>query len=108
MKLKAEITFETKETMILKRSDSYLVDFCPCCQATVPLMPPEILAALTIGTEREIFRLIEAGKIYFVEARRLYACPDCYRKSLHDPAFRTTQPGPIGSNVKNELEMEKP
>ena len=87
MKQKAQITFEEQETLIARQSDNCLMGFCPRCAARVQLITPEILALLTGGTEREIFRLLEAGKIYFFEARRLYACPGCYEKSQEDTAF---------------------
>ena len=82
MKQKAEITFEEQETVILRQRDGYLVDFCPHCQTTVRLLTPEIMAALAGISEREVFRLIESGQIHFVEMKRIYACPVCYRKSL--------------------------
>ena len=90
MKQKAEITFEERETVILRQSDSCLKEFCPRCQAIVRLMTVEILAMLSGSTEREIFRLLEAGRIHFVEARRLYACPGCYQKSFEDTAFSSS------------------
>jgi len=46
MKRKAEITFEEQETVILRQSDGYLMDYCPRCQATVRVLTPEILAIL--------------------------------------------------------------
>jgi hypothetical protein len=54
-------------------------------------LTPEIMAALSETSEREIFRLIEGGKIHFVETKRLYACPGCYEQMLeetHGTIFR--------------------
>ena len=82
MKRKAEITFEEQETVILKQSDGYMVDYCPRCQATVRWLTPEILAILIKVSEREVFRLIEAGRIQCVENKRIYVCPGCYEKGL--------------------------
>lgn len=92
MKQRAEITFEEHETLILRQSDSYLLDFCPRCQATIRLLTPEVMALLAAISEREVFRLIESEQIHFIETRRIYVCPSCYGKSIDDIAFRTAQP----------------
>lgn len=81
MKQRAQITFEEQETLILRQSDCYLEDFCPKCQESSRLVTPEIAAALMSVSEREVFRLIEEGRIYFVDAKRIYACTSCYAKS---------------------------
>ena len=77
MKRKAEITFEEQETVILRQSDGYLMEYCPRCQVTVRVLAPEIMAVLLAVSEREVFQLIESGQIYFVEKKRMYACPGC-------------------------------
>jgi phage FluMu protein Com len=77
MKRKAEITFEEQETVILRQGESYLMEYCPRCQATVRVLAPEIMAVLLAVSEREVFQLIESGQIYFVEKKRMYACPGC-------------------------------
>lgn len=38
------------------------------------MIAPRAIAVLSGKTEREIFRLIEAGEIYFVEADRVWVC----------------------------------
>ena len=82
MKQRAEITFEQEETLILRQSDCYLQEFCPRCQEIVRLLTPEVMAALAVISEREIFRLIESEQIHFVETKRIYACPSCYQKEI--------------------------
>ena len=82
MKQKAEITFEQEETVVLRQSSGHFIEFCPKCEETVELLTPEIMAALVETTEREIFRLIETGKIFFVEKERIFGCPLCYRNSV--------------------------
>ena len=89
MKQRAEITFEEQQTVILRQSESHLEEFCPRCQTTVRLVTPEIMAALAAVSERKVFRLIEEGQIHFVEAKRIYACPACYARSMEDNAFGT-------------------
>ena len=87
MKQRAQITFEQRETVILKQSESHLLEVCPYCEAEMLFVTPEILAAMTGASEREIFRLIEAGAIPFVERNRTYACSECYRKSIEQSSL---------------------
>ena len=82
MKQKAEITIELEETVVLREGSKVLSGFCPFCRDNVHMFPPEVLAQMTGSSEREIFRLLEAGKIHFTEARRIYACASCYN-ALH-------------------------
>jgi hypothetical protein len=81
MKQRTEFTYEEEETIVLRRGEMIRQGFCPvCCEPTV-MAAPQILAALAGSTEREIFRLIEAGKIHFIERPRTFACLICYGKS---------------------------
>lgn len=82
MKQKAAITFESEETVTLKRGAKKVIDFCPKCQAEVEMIAPDVLSLATGSGEREIFRLIEAGYVYFIEHDRVLACANCYRESL--------------------------
>lgn len=82
MKQKAQITFEQHETLVLKQSGSHVLEFCPKCGDEVLFVTPEILAAMTESSERDVFRLVEAGVIQFVERNRTYACSQCYRNSV--------------------------
>jgi hypothetical protein len=80
MKQKAEITFEVEETIILRQEARKIRVFCPQCLAAVEMLTPPTAAALTGLSEREIFRLIEAAEIHFLEAERVFVC----RNSLTD------------------------
>ena len=82
MKQKAAVTFEKEETLVIRQSAYLKMEFCPTCNEVVEMFAPEILAQIARSTEREIFRLIEAGQLHFVEARRLYACLNCYRRTI--------------------------
>lgn len=77
---KTEITFEVEETVILKQGGKIVTAYCPLCRIDTDLVSPDVLALVTDATEREIFRLIEAGAIHFEEAGRLVVCPGCYEK----------------------------
>ena len=76
MKQKTEITFEIEETIILRQVAETLTVFCPQCHALVEMITPQIAAALCGLSEREIFRLIENGRLHFVEAERVLVCPN--------------------------------
>jgi len=74
MKQKTEITLEVEETIILRQGGNKSQAFCPQCQALVEMITPPIAAALVGSSERQIFRLIENGRLHFVEAERIYVC----------------------------------
>lgn len=97
MKQKTEITLEVEETIILRQSGNKFKAFCPQCQALVEMITPQITAALTGLGEREIFRLIEAAEIHFVEAERIFVCRDSLANGSEPPA--------LASGVKPDAEI---
>jgi glycerol-3-phosphate dehydrogenase len=82
MKQKTQITFEQQETVVLRQSGSHTFVFCPRCDNQIMFVTPEILAAIAGSSEREIFRLMEAGTVHFVEKQRTYVCSECYQNSI--------------------------
>ncbi len=74
MKRKAEITFEVEETIVLRQAAQISKRFCRQCGALIEMASPQTIAGFSPLSEREIFRLVEAGKIHFVEADRLFVC----------------------------------
>lgn len=76
MKRKAEITFEIEETTILRFAERIICEFCPQCAKSVEMASPQTIADLSDYTEREIFRLVEAGKLHFIETGRTLICLD--------------------------------
>ena len=74
MKRKAEITFEIEETIILRQAAQISSRFCLQCGALVEMASPQTIADFSNFTEREIFRLVEGGKIHFIEAERILIC----------------------------------
>jgi hypothetical protein len=73
MKRRAEIIFEIEEVVAIKARRSF-TGFCGRCNAFVEMLPAEAAAALCGLSEREIFRLIEASQIHFVEGERVFVC----------------------------------
>ena len=104
MKQRAQITLETEETIVVRNSGAFSSGFCPLCRRNVHMFPPEVLAPMTGSSERQIFRLLEAGKIHFVEAQRIYACPRCYEKVL---ASRSAASGPAAIRTVGEIDAIK-
>ena len=80
MKQKAEITFEIKETLVFKQGGYFITEYCPRCREIVEMVSPDVLSLATGTSEREIFRLLEIGKIHFIELGRVVACPGCYSR----------------------------
>ena len=77
MRQTAEITLETKETIVINRPDLIERRLCPNCQGIVDMVAPYVIATLSGITEREIFRLIESGLIFSFESDRLRVCLNC-------------------------------
>jgi hypothetical protein len=80
MTQRPDITLEFEETVVLKQGGKLLTDFCPRCGETVDLLSPDVLSLVTGISEREIFRLVEDAKIYFVESGRIVACLSCLQR----------------------------
>lgn len=74
MKRTTEITLEIEEKIVLRQGEMLVAAFCEECQALVNMASPQIAAILSGSSEREIFRLIEAGHIHFVETGRVFIC----------------------------------
>jgi hypothetical protein len=69
-----QIVFEVEETVVLRSGEMTTAGYCPLCGETVAMATPWIAAALSNSNEREIFRLIEAGVVHFIEEDRLLVC----------------------------------
>ena len=82
MNRKTEITYEVEEAVVIRHSGEHSFRLCPICCETVAMMPTHILAKLNGTNERQIFRLIETGMIYFEETERTVACPTCFNRLI--------------------------
>jgi hypothetical protein len=73
---RTEVTVETDEVIVIRRSGSTGVAWCPQCAETVRMLTPEEAAVLACGSAREIYRLVEAGKIHNTETDEglLFVC----------------------------------
>jgi hypothetical protein len=77
MRQRTEITWEIEETVLVRRGVTVAEAFCPKCEADVEMMPPDVVVWMTGSDEREIFRLIEMGEVYFIKPDRVLACVGC-------------------------------
>lgn len=74
MKRTTEITLEIEEKIVLRQGEMLIAAFCQECQALVNMASPQIAAVLDGSSEREIFRLIEASRVHFVETEKVFVC----------------------------------
>ncbi|MFN0277280.1 MAG: hypothetical protein ACKVRN_01630 [Pyrinomonadaceae bacterium] len=74
MTQRAEIVFEKEETVLLRQSSAVVNEFCMLCGTATVMLTPEALTLASAVSEREIFRLIEAGEIHFYEGPKVYVC----------------------------------
>ena len=85
MKQKTEIEFELSETVMYSRRGERFETFCPQCKSLVEMSTPQIAAILTRSNEREIYRLVETGKVHFVETDRVLICLKSLTETLSEP-----------------------
>ncbi|MCA1625545.1 MAG: hypothetical protein LC768_14105 [Acidobacteria bacterium] len=81
MKQRAEITFEIEETIVVRQGEKLSREFCPLCGIVVDMLTPQFATAASKKPVRQIFRLIEAGKVHFSETDGGLICLDCLTAS---------------------------
>jgi len=74
---RASITFEIEETVVFRKPAALSIGFCPNCSGVVEMISPQFFASVTGISEREIFRMIEAGLLFSVETDVLRVCLSC-------------------------------
>jgi hypothetical protein len=85
MKQKTEIEIELNETLVYSRRSERFESFCPECKSLVEMSTAQVAAILNQSTEREIYRLIETGKVHFVETDRVLICLRSLTETLSEP-----------------------
>lgn len=73
MKHKVKIRFEIEEVTFFK-TRKILFAFCGHCNSRVEVLTAENAALLLGWSEIQIICLINAGKIHFIEANKVYIC----------------------------------
>ena len=74
MKQKTEIEIELKETVVYSPAEERFEAYCPECGSAVKMATPQIAAVLSHLTERDVYRLVETGKVHFREADGVLIC----------------------------------
>jgi len=85
MKQKTEIEIELSETVAYSRRSERFETFCPQCKSLVEMSTPQVAAILKRSTEREIYRLVETGKVHFLETERILICLKSLTGALSEP-----------------------
>ena len=80
MRQKTEIEIEVSETVAYRPRREMREVFCPSCECLTQMATPLLAAVTAELTEREIFRLIEAGKVHFVETDGVFICMRSIRR----------------------------
>lgn len=88
MKQKTEIEIELNETIAYTRQTERFETFCPECKSLVEMATPQVATILTRSNEREIYRLVETGKVHFVETDRVLVCLKSLTETLSEPQTR--------------------
>jgi hypothetical protein len=80
---KTEINLEFQEAITI-RTPGDLITECPGCGKEVRMVPANEAAIIVGSTAREIYRLVEAGSIHFIEdhAGLLYVCLESLRHRI--------------------------
>jgi len=91
MKQKTEIEFELNETVAYSRRSERFEAFCPECKSLVEMAAPPVAAILTQTTEREIYRLVETGKVHFVETDRVLVCLQSLPETLPEQTVKVNK-----------------
>ncbi len=76
-----EIVVEVEETTILRSREMTIAGYCSACGEMVEMATPWLAAVISGSSEREIFRLIEAGSVECFEGSRLLACLGCFSRT---------------------------
>ena len=78
MKKQTEIIVEITENIVTGAGAPEFEAFCPECRKLVVMTTPRTCARRHEISEREIFRLIEARRIHFVENGDIWVCLESF------------------------------
>jgi hypothetical protein len=74
------IVIEIDERIAVKNAEQRFEAYCSECKKMTEMATPKMAGTLSAISEREIFRLIEAKQIHFIENTRVLVCLDSVRK----------------------------
>jgi hypothetical protein len=87
MKQKTKVEIELNETVAYSSRLVRFEAYCQCCKSLVEMASPQVAAILIRLNEREIFRLIESGKVHFIETDRVLVCLKSLSGTLPEAAL---------------------
>jgi hypothetical protein len=64
-----EVTIETAEITIVRRSQGISTALCAECAEAVAMITPEQAALMTCINTRAVYRLVEEGRVHHAETR---------------------------------------
>ena len=73
------IVVEIDEQIAVKTTERQFEAYCSDCKKITEMATPKTAGTLTEISEREIFRLIEAKQIHFIENARVLVCVESVR-----------------------------
>lgn len=68
LRRRIEITAETWRLLVVRRPGALASLWCEQCGAHAAFLPADLAAAVTARTAREVYRLVEASEVHFVES----------------------------------------
>ena len=71
---KTRIEIEVSEVVAYSSRSERFENFCPVCKCMAEMSTAHVAAVVSHTTEREIYRLVEAGDLHFVETDRILIC----------------------------------
>src|SRR5262249_24508610 len=77
MKKKLRFVVETTESIRVRREWRKVLADCPLCEAVTTFETPPGISSRSGLAEREIFRLVEANAVSFLETDRVMVCSSC-------------------------------
>jgi hypothetical protein len=73
------IVIEIDERIAVKNAEQRFEAYCSECKKMTEMATPKTAGTLTEISEREVFRLIEAKQIHFIENTRVLVCIESLR-----------------------------
>ena len=84
---RTKITIEKERRLVIAQGRRQARGRCEACRAEVRMIGTEEAALVAGRTEREVFRLIESGRLHFTETARgaLLICLDSLLAEMREP-----------------------
>jgi len=80
MPRKTVIEIEFNETFAYVNRVEKVEVYCPMCEEKIEFVAPQIAAVTLNTTEREIYRLVESGRVHFLETSGVLVCMKSIRE----------------------------